>query len=394
MVGIGGYGYFYLKTLYEQIMTDQAMLCGVVDPQAKQSGHFRRLIEDRVPIFDDMEGYYRAGNHADLAVIASPTQFHVHQSCVALRHGTHVLCDKPIAPVVQEADLLIDTAGRTDPWCMIGYQWSFSRAIQNLKSDIRKGLFGEPLRMKTLVFWPRDDAYYQRNNWAGRVKDDCGRWVLDSPAGNAMAHFLHNPFYLLGQETSSSARPEDVVAELYRVNPIENFDTCICRAHAEGGAELLFYAAHATHSEQDPMFHLEFENAIVSYNETAPEVVVQTREGRAWSYGSPEDDPQFRKLFDAVRAVHTPVQVLCGPQAARAQCVCANGMQDSVATIGSFPAAIIRRDEKKKRWLVDGLDGVLKECYQKNALPSEIGIPWAKRGVMVDLRHYDRYPSK
>jgi predicted dehydrogenase len=394
MVGGGGYGYFYLKTLLEQIPADQARLCGVVDPQARQSGHYRHLIEAGVPIFDEIDEYYQAGYRADLAVIVSPIQFHASQSCIALSQGTHVLCDKPIAPVVQEADRLIEAARKGEPWCMIGYRWSFSRAVQNLKRDIRRGLFGKPLRMKTLIFWPRDDAYYQRNNWAGRIKDDCGRWVLDSPASNAMAHFLHHLFYVLGVETSSSARPEEAVAELYRANPIENFDTGICRAHAECGVEVLFYGSHATQSRQEPTFHLEFENAAISYNEPTPEIVVQTREGRVWSYGSPEDDPQFQKLFAAVRAVHTQEPVVCGPQAARAQCVCINGMQDSVETIESFPHSIIRRDEEKKRWLAAGLDDVLRECYRKDALPSEIGTPWAQRGVTVDLRHYARYPSR
>lgn len=32
----------------------------------------------------------------------------------------------------------------------IGYQWSFSEAIGELKADVAAGLFGEPLRFKTL----------------------------------------------------------------------------------------------------------------------------------------------------------------------------------------------------------------------------------------------------
>jgi len=393
MVGIGGYGYFYLQTLFELIPADQARLGGVIDPLAKRSRHYPRLLQERIPVFDEIEEYFRAGYHADLAVIASPLQYHVDQSCVALNHGAHVLCDKPIAPVVQEADRLIQTARNAASWCMIGYQWSFSRAIQELKRDIRKGLFGKARRLKTLIFWPRDDAYYHRNDWAGKIKDADGRWVLDSPANNAMAHFLHNLFYLLGEEAASSARPADAVAELYRVHPIENFDTAICRAHTECGAELLFYGTHATQCEQDPVFHLEFEDAEVSFGETTPEITAMTRDGRVSSYGSPEDDPQFKKLFDAVNAAHTLEPPLCGPEAARAQCVCVNGMQESVETIGSFPPSIIRRDEKKSRWWVNGLDDVLRECYRQNALPSEIGVPWAKKGVTVDLRHYVRYPS-
>ena len=392
MVGIGGYGYYYLKTLLDRIPSRQAVLGAVVDPQAKATVHYPRLIQERIPIFDEVEDFYLAGMDADLAVIASPIQFHVPQSCVALRHGTHVLCDKPIAPVVQEADLLVRTAAESGAWCGIGYQWSYSRAIRSLKQDIRSGLFGKPLRLKTMIFWPRDDAYYRRNNWAGRIRDDSGRWVLDGPANNAMAHFLHNFFYLLGEDTGAAAQPEDVVAELYRANPIENCDTAFCRAHA-GGTELLFYASHATQNEQCPIFHLELENAVVRYNQPEPAIIVQTREGASWSYGSPEDDDQFQKLFDAVRAVTSTEPPVCGPTAARPQCVCTNGMQDSAPLIGSFPPAILRRDEEHHRWWVQGLEDVVRECYEKSALPSEIGVPWARRGRRVDLRNYSSYPG-
>ena len=36
----------------------------------------------------------------------------------------------------------------------IGYQWSFSDAIQKLKADVIAGIFGKPRRLKTLVLWP------------------------------------------------------------------------------------------------------------------------------------------------------------------------------------------------------------------------------------------------
>jgi predicted dehydrogenase len=393
IVGIGGYGFYYLKTLLEEVPAEQAKLCGVVDPYAERSGHYPWLQANHIPVFEEIEAFYRAGNRADLAVIASPIQFHVPQSRFALSHGTHVLCDKPIAAVVQEADALIRTEHDSDAWCMIGYQWSFSRAIQKLKGDIRKGRFGSPVRMRTLIFWPRDDAYYHRNQWAGRIRDARGQWVLDSPANNAMAHYLHNLLYLLGPEVSTSGQPEEVSAELYRVNPIENYDTVACRIRAAGGTELLFYATHATCGRQDPVFQLEFEQAVIHCNAPAMEIVVRTQAGESWSYGSPENDSQFKKLFDAIHAAAAGDRPVCGPQAARAQCVCSNGMQDSAEEIALFPSSFIRRDQEKARWFVEGLDHALSQCYLQHALPSEIGIPWARCGQPVDLRNYVQFPS-
>ena len=37
MVAIGGYGYYYLQTLLEQVPAERAILAGVVDPEARAS---------------------------------------------------------------------------------------------------------------------------------------------------------------------------------------------------------------------------------------------------------------------------------------------------------------------------------------------------------------------
>jgi hypothetical protein len=68
----------------------------------------------------------------------------------------------------------------------------------------------------------KSDAYYQRSFWSGRIKDDNGNWILDSVASNATAHYIHNMFYVLGNEVDKSAVPVEVAAELYRANNIEN----------------------------------------------------------------------------------------------------------------------------------------------------------------------------
>ena len=127
----------------------------------------------------------------------------------------------------------------------IGYQWSFSSPIQRLKRDILAGGLGAPRRLRSVCLWPRDEVYYTRNDWAGRQRAADGSWILDSPVNNAMAHDLHNMLYLLGPSIDRSAQPVEIVAELYRANDIENFDTAALRVRTTSGAEVLFYGSHA-----------------------------------------------------------------------------------------------------------------------------------------------------
>ena len=99
-------------------------------------------------------------------------------------------------------------------------------------------------------------SYYNRNDWAGRIKSDSGEWVLDSPANNAMAHYLHNALYVLGETPTTSARPISVQAELYRANPIENYDAAVLRVMTDKNVEVLFYGAHTVPDEAHPTFCL------------------------------------------------------------------------------------------------------------------------------------------
>ena len=396
---IGGYGHYYLQTLLEQVPADRATLAGVVDPQARQARAWPWVESRSVPVFDDIEGFYSAGHEADLAVIVSPIQFHVPQSCAALEHGSHVLCDKPLGATVQEAARLVAARDRSNRFVMIGYQWSYSTAIQALKRDILAGLFGRPVRFSTLCCWPRHLAYYQRNPWAGRLRDpDTGQWVLDGPANNAMAHFLHNLLYLGGPRTDRSAAPRTVQAECYRAYPIESCDTAVCRVVADGDLELLLYASHVTEAPIDPRFTLEFESALVTFDARGGGVVARASSGTEKRYGAPDDSPQFKKLFDAIDASHTfdasraPAPVVCGPEAAMAQTLALNGIHESVGVLPSFPDSMVAADDEAGRRYVPGLADTLSRCYDRRQLPAESGVGWARGGALVNLDGYHRFP--
>ena len=96
------------------------------------------------------------------------------------------------------------------------------------------------------------------------------RWILDSIANNAAAHFLHNMFYVLGGGLNRSAVLRQVTAELYRANAIENFDTAAIRAVTAGGVETLFLATHATGSTLGPNLCYEFERATIPCESASP----------------------------------------------------------------------------------------------------------------------------
>jgi len=347
---ISGYGFYYLKTLLDEIPEEQALICGVIDPLPEKSGHFPLIMSKGIPIYPDIESFFLDGNTADLTVIASPLQYHVPQSIVALKNGSNVLVDKPVGVTPGELKRLIAARNQTGKWVEVGYQWSFSDAILHLKSDILTGRYGNVIRMKTICLWPRPYAYFNRNNWAGKIWAEDGSLVLDSVANNACAHFLHNMFFLTGSEMNMSSVPESVTGERWRAYDIQNFDTVVCRAVTDNGVDVLFYASHITENQVNPSFEIEFEHAVVRLDENSDGIVAVHSDGTTKRYGHPDSDHQFKKLFRAIDKCKIPGPDICPPEAALSQTLFINALHELPNEIQTFPTRFVVY-EKDRRWV-------------------------------------------
>jgi len=58
--------------------------------------------------------------------------------------GAHVLCEKPASGSIQEALLMERAAEHEGKHFAIGYQWSFSESVRQLRSEISRGNYGRP----------------------------------------------------------------------------------------------------------------------------------------------------------------------------------------------------------------------------------------------------------
>ena len=385
LVAVGGYGNNYANVLLDAADQTRFKIAGVVDPFAEGCRRLEDLKGLGLPFHDTLDEFY-ARRSADLAVISSLT---------ALENGSNVLCEKPLCPTIQEARQIIEARDRTDRFVAVGYQWSYSPAIQELKRDILEGRYGRLIRARTIVLWPRNEAYYKRNNWAGALDDGAGNWILDSPVNNATAHYLHNMLYVVGPRVDRSIRPTGVVAELYRANPITNYDTGAARIQTEGGAEMLYIAAHAVAENRGPESLFEFEGGTVHYGGEADGFEGRPADGSVVAYGDPFDE-RLRKVWVAIEAVAGQADGVCGPEAASAQTLVVNGMQDSAQEIVGFPDGdiVVEGIPGERKTRVGGLDGFLGRCYNEFKLPSEMNADWAVAGRPVELTDYTHFPSR
>ena len=384
LVALGGYGEVYLESLLDDPRGAGCRIVGGVEPRPEGCRRLAELGARDVPIFATLEEFYRE-HRADLAVISSPIQLHAEHTCAALAAGSHVLLEKPAAGSTADVDRMIAAQDRAGRFVAVGFQWCFAESLLALKADILRGRLGRPLRGRSLTLWPRTEVYYGRNDWAGRKRDPAGRWILDSPASNAMAHHLHNLLFLTGDALDRSAEPLLMEARLARANDIETFDTAAIRVATGNRAEILFLASHAIAEEEaaDPRFTLELEEGTVTYPGGTEPMTARHRDGRVWTYPHPDASAQVRKLWESVKAARAwpgsgrggadaVAFPPCGLETARPHVAVVEALERSTVTPLAYDHQAVRITQSsggRLHW-VDGLADALRAAYEAGEMPT------------------------
>lgn len=89
----------------------------------------------------------------DACVVAVPTEAHEAVACAALERGVHVLIEKPIAPSLEAADRILETAARAGARVQIGHVERFNGALRACEPFLESPLFVESHRLAP--FGPR-----------------------------------------------------------------------------------------------------------------------------------------------------------------------------------------------------------------------------------------------
>ena len=379
LVGIGGYGSTYVNHILAG-KDARIEVAGLVDPYPQSCQRLQEFLDQGVKLYDSMESFFADGGSAQLAVLSTPIQFHTPQILLALEHGLHVLCEKPLCGDAKDIILLEKAAKTAGKYVGIGFQWSHADAILALKRDVMAGRFGKPEDLRTMILWPRDAKYYSRGiGWAGKKATPDGKLIYDSVINNATAHYLHNIFFVLGGDGEALA-PENVKAELWRANPIENFDTAKVDLTFPGGAQAHMLAAHAVEETINPIFEYRFSQGTACFaQDDSPatralmpawytaygHIQAQFADGSTVDYGDPFKDP-CNKLTMAVDAVlSVGAEPVCGIKTAAVHTRVIDYIQNT------FEILDFSADEKRKKDLLtyaDGLAGRMIAAYKDPVL--------------------------
>jgi predicted dehydrogenase len=171
-VGLIGCGYAAEIHLDALRALPQAKVVAVADIDESA----RRAIAARNGALHAFTDYRALLEHPGIDVVAilTPPYLHLEMTAAALDAGKHVMVEKPITRDLEEADRLIELAGRSAKKVIVGYNLRFHRQLQEARRRIRAGALGEVeflrgVASSTYQFGRRFPDYRRRRDLGGGV---------------------------------------------------------------------------------------------------------------------------------------------------------------------------------------------------------------------------------
>lgn len=177
--------------------------CNVKVVSPRESAHVEQLLAD----------------NCDLVSIHSPPFMHLEHVELAVKHGCHVLCDKPFGRNLSDAQAMLERVTEAGVRHFLNFEFRFDPLRQQMKQLIAEGAIGQPQHLTSNMFIARGAD--TPHGWLFE-KEKGGGWI-----GAFVSHEIDALHWLFGDFEAFHAFPrQDVIQRQGR-------DGSTCQATAE-----------------------------------------------------------------------------------------------------------------------------------------------------------------
>ena len=170
VLGMGGMGWFHVSKFF-QLPNTRLVAIADITPDRLEARHAVQIniAGDQRPV--DLSGVARfddasrliAQADVDVIDVCLPSYLHARYTVEALEAGRHVLCEKPMALAVEEADRMVAAARRANRTLMVAQCIRFWPEYQFLRDCLRDGRYGRLLSLNIFRLGGRPIWSWQ--NW-------------------------------------------------------------------------------------------------------------------------------------------------------------------------------------------------------------------------------------
>ena len=379
LIGVSGYGGCHYKSLLALAHEGTVKLCAatVINPAAveEKCAHLHAI---GARIYDDyQEMLKQEAGRIDLCCIPTGIGWHRDMTVAALEAGMHVLVEKPAAATLEDVDAMLDAQRRSGLHVFVGFQNMYSESLWDIKRLLIAGKLGQLERIRVGGLWPRSITYYERTDWAGKITRR-GVPIFDSPANNAMAHFILMGLFWGGRTLERCAQIDKLETGLYRAQRIESFDTFSAHADMDNGAELSINMTHSAERYMAAEVVVEATNGRYRWSDREGSTLTFFEKGKSEISLSPYSNTRVVMLSHICDVLRGKDSCVCTLEMAREHTRFMEQVHRDMK-IETIPSSYLQTGtyEGEPCIQVKGLADALVEAYRGGTLLRHVGLPWA-----------------
>jgi UDP-N-acetyl-2-amino-2-deoxyglucuronate dehydrogenase len=176
---------------------EDAELVALIDVKNREDLNIEKF---NVPFFNSLKDFFQSGVEVDVVNIATPNGFHSNQALECLHQKKHVVIEKPIALSKREAEKILFKALNVHCQVFAVMQNRFSPPSIWVKNVIESNILGQINLVQLNCFWNRDERYYTKESWHGKLDLDGGTLYTQ------FSHFIDIMFWLFGDISNISKK--------------------------------------------------------------------------------------------------------------------------------------------------------------------------------------------
>ena len=197
VIGCGHIGKRHAEMISRNAESQLVALCDVRPKEALGLEAFD------VPYFNDPVAFLKAVPEVEVVCICTPNGLHAPLSLLALEHGKHIVCEKPMALTKADCESVLGKALQKHRHVFGVMQNRYSPPSHWLKEMVEEIRLGDIFLVQLNCYWNRDARYYKADGWKGSADLDGGTLFTQ------FSHFVDIMYWLFGDITDIQGRFAD-----------------------------------------------------------------------------------------------------------------------------------------------------------------------------------------
>lgn len=251
IVGCGAIGPVHANAINQINGVTLYAVCDINNERAKKCANEYNCI-----IYNSFDEMLKDSN-IDAVHICTPHYLHKEMTLKALKAGKDVVLEKPVAISKADMDELVEFVNSSEnkhKLCVM-LQNRRNVCIEKLKEIIADKDLGKLKGITGSVFWKRDEAYYDQDEWRGKWDTEGGGLLI-----NQTVHMIDMMIYFGGKVKDFRSSINH-----WFVSNIEVEDNAQVLMFFENGARGIFNASNCYVTDEPYILDLLFEKAHYRY---------------------------------------------------------------------------------------------------------------------------------